>query len=160
MSNKRNEIKLLQKDVQNVGGQTLLNNDRQEPAYERADMQNNKYLVETVLMDDLIDQIPLNANGLKYEKAVIKIDIEGYEPFAFEECKKLFALYDIRMIFMELVVINDKKQLLEKYFNKMLEFLYSYKLQPHSVENAPLPKKTRFDDNVEWPRDVIWKKID
>ncbi len=63
------------------------------------------------------------------------------------------------MIFMELVVLKDKQQLLEDYFNQMLAFLYSSKLEPFSVDNNPLRRKTKFDDNVEWPRDVIWKKI-
>ena len=52
-------------------------------------------------MDDLIDYVPLNKYGKRHERAIIKIDIESFEPYAFSNCKKLFALYDIQMIFME-----------------------------------------------------------
>lgn len=159
LSHKRNDILLLEKDKQNVGGQTLLNeNNINKIKYSRSEMATNKYLVETIFMDDLIDYIPLNKYGKRYEKAVIKIDIEGFEPFAFDKCKKLFETYNVQMIFMELVVLKDKQQLLEDYFNRMLAFLYSSKLEPFSVDNNPLARKTKFDDNVEWPRDVIWRK--
>ena len=60
LSNKRNEIKLLQKDPNNVGGQSLLNKYNINKTYSRSEMASNKYLVETILMDDLIDYIRLN----------------------------------------------------------------------------------------------------
>ena len=36
-----------------------------------------------------------------FKKAVLKIDIEGFEPFAFAHASLLFNTLDIRIIFME-----------------------------------------------------------
>ena len=68
-------------------------------------MKNNqtkkdKYMVQTILLDDIINYFPKIANK-SYKKAIMKIDIEGYEPFAFKSSKNLFSLIDIEIIFME-----------------------------------------------------------
>ena len=40
-------------------------------------MENDVYLVETVLLNDLTKFLPLNNLGLKYDSAILKLDIEG-----------------------------------------------------------------------------------
>ncbi len=75
LSNKRNEIKRLQPNSDNIGGQSLLQSKNKN--YKKSDMANDKYLVETILLDDLVEQLPLNSDGKKYKQAILKIDIEG-----------------------------------------------------------------------------------
>lgn len=75
LSNKRNEIKRLQPNSNNIGGQTLLN--FKNVIYQRKDMETDKYLVETVLLNDIVKFLPLNDAGLKYDSAILKLDIEG-----------------------------------------------------------------------------------
>ena len=158
LSNKRNEIKLLKIEIENIGAQSLMNIYSINKTYSRSDMASNKYLVETILMDDLIDYVPLNKYGKRHEKAIIKIDIESFEPYAFSNCKKLFALYDIQRIVMEWgnLIMHKELGLLT---NQMLDFFYSYNLEPYSINDKKLPKKIRYDDDIKWPFDIIWKRI-
>jgi len=159
ISNKRNEIMLLTKlEEANIGGQTLMNKNNKEQKFSRNDLQNNKYLVETILLDDLVDYIPLNKYGQRHRRAIIKIDIESFEPHAFSNCKKLFALYDVRMIFMEWVKLIQHRES-ESMINNMLDFFYSYNLEPFTVNDEKLPKKIRFNDTIVWPWDIIWKRM-
>ena len=68
ISNKRNEIKRLSAVANNIGGQTLLK-DKNVTFTRNID---DKHLVETILLDDLIRYLPkIN------EIAIVKIDIEG-----------------------------------------------------------------------------------
>ena len=39
----------------------------------------NKFLVETILMDDLLNYLPKRRDNKSYEQAILKIDIEGFE---------------------------------------------------------------------------------
>ena len=52
-------------------------------------------------MDDLVDYLPKKVNNESYAKAILKIDIEGFDPLAFEYARHLFESIDIEVIFME-----------------------------------------------------------
>jgi len=71
ISNQRNQILSLSQNPQNVGHQSLMNEENKVKTFSKSDMLNNKYLVETILMDDLIDYIPLNKYGKRHEKTII-----------------------------------------------------------------------------------------
>ena len=73
ISNKRNEIKRLSPASNNIGGQSLLENKDKKFVLD----QNDKYLVETILFDDLVGYLPKNEQNLNYQDAILKIDIEG-----------------------------------------------------------------------------------
>ena len=83
---------------------------------------------------------------------MIKIDIEGHEPFALSHSSKLFSSLDIRVIFMEWGQFVLKK-IDESIVNKTLDFL--------------MPNYNPMADNVilnrdewkKWPWDIIWLKI-
>ena len=49
---------------------SLLDNKNQ--TYQKN--ENDKYLVETILFDDIVDHFPKNR---QYKQAILKIDIEG-----------------------------------------------------------------------------------
>ena len=89
LSNKRNEIKRLQPNSNNLGGQGLNPNEK---VYTKQELEvDDGYLVETILWDDMLPFIPKNDKGEKYEHVIIKIDIEGFEPFAFLNSTKFFS---------------------------------------------------------------------
>ena len=100
ISNKRNEVKLLNKQSENIGGKSLLVYNYKKNLQKNSTGES-KYLVETILLDDIVDFLPLNANNQTHKKAILKIDIEGFEPYAFQYSKRLFDTIDIEIIFME-----------------------------------------------------------
>ena len=113
---------------------------------------NNKYLVETILFDDIIPHLPKKSDGKNYEKAILKIDIEGFEPYAFTNAKKLFDLIEIPIVYMEwgnLPQQADAHQLIKN----MIDFMESYKLMPYG--NGQRLQKNSW---MNWPWDIIFKK--
>ena len=75
ISNKRNQVKRLTPDTNNIGGQSLLNDKKQD--FNREDMPKDKYLVETILFDDLVEHLPRKKDNKRFTQAILKIDIEG-----------------------------------------------------------------------------------
>jgi FkbM family methyltransferase len=104
ISNRRGEIKLLKKRLTNIGGQSLIENKNRN--FTKDDMLNqndinSKYFVETILFDDIVYNLPLNKDGREYTTAIMKIDIESFEPYAFQYASKLFDTLKILVIYME-----------------------------------------------------------
>jgi FkbM family methyltransferase len=158
ISNKRNEIKLLEKVDQNIGGQSLIHNRLNN--YHSSDMIKNKYLVETILFDDIIDYIPMRIvkhNKTRYEKAILKIDIEGFEPYAFQYSKRLFKLYDVRMIFMEWGNFIQHEHL-KDFIREMLNFFYSHNMKAFGNDEYGSRKNLDPNEYMKWPWDVYWEK--
>jgi FkbM family methyltransferase len=153
ISNKRNEIKLLAKNDVNIGGQSLIPNNHIH--YNRDELGNSasKYFVETILLDDIVEFLPISKKHTK-NKAILKIDIEGYEPYAFQHARRLFDEYNIQVIFMEWGKIsNDKDNCLNFLLNLMVKFLCDRNYLPYH-------KNSLLDVNElnNWPWDVLWKK--
>ena len=149
ISNKRNEIKLHTTNQINIGGQSLLEN--KDKIYQMDN--NNKYLVETILFDDIVPYLPYRNDSTKekFKKAILKIDIEGFEPFAFEHASLLFDTLDIRIIFMEWGNLPKQTNEHDK-IRAMMEFLYSRNFVPYD-NFRKLDKKSW----MTWPWDIIWK---
>ncbi|CAF1095912.1 unnamed protein product [Brachionus calyciflorus] len=150
LSNKRGEVKKLFPYKGDLGGQTLLKNKAE--VYTRKDMQFDKYLVETILFDDLVEYIPKQPNGNPYKKAIIKIDIEGFEPFAFDSAHKMFELLEFQVIFMEWVHLPRHADLAD-LVEKMIDLFTKHKLVAYDPEKD---FKLNRDDWRKWPGDVIW----
>jgi len=144
ISNKRNEIKLLEKSSDNIGGQSLIQN--KEKNFEKDD--NNKYLVETILFDDIVPYLPA-ARG---QDALLKIDIEGFEIFAFENANRLFDHLNIRVVFMEWFNlarnIGELKRVLE-----LIEFFYRRDYKPYGEDRL-----LNRNEWKNWTYDIVWKK--
>ena len=115
--------------------------------------ENNIYLVETIWFDDILDYLPKNKKNKNYEKAILKIDIEGFEPYAFIHAKRLFDSIDIPIIFMEWGYFP---KLVDAYkeIENMIEFLFSYKLEPYAWDGRKLEKQNWRN----WTWDIYWLK--
>lgn len=148
LSNKRNEIKML-KPHENIGAQSLLPFNNLH--FKRN--KTNKYLVETILFDDIIPYLPVkNKLNEKFSKAVLKIDIEGFEPFAFEHAHNLFDTLDIQIVFMEWYNI---RKLEANLVGPLIEFLAKRKYQVYS-ENGQKLSLSNWKDG--WTFNVEWRK--
>jgi hypothetical protein len=113
--------------------------------------ENDKYLVETILFDDIVNYFPKNK---QYKQAVLKIDIEGFEPYAFAQAKILFDSIDIVVIFMEWLNLPNQVES-HKEIRDMIDFLSSYKLKPYAI-NGRLLEINQWV--TSWPGDIIWRK--
>ncbi len=148
ISNVRNEVKMLQPNSNNIGGQSLY--DNKDKIFTKD--EKNKYLVETILFDDIVDYIPKTNDNNKFDKAILKIDIEGFEPFAFQSAKKLFDYLEIPIIFMEW---GNLPKLTQEHsrISQLIDFLLERKLKPFG--NGALLFKSNWHN---WPWDIVWKK--
>ncbi len=148
VSGKANEIKRLYENNINIGGQGIIKINRKFYDFE---MKKDKYLVKTIVFNDLLDYLPITDDGQKFQKAIMKIDIEGYEPYAFEKADKLFDTIDVQVIFMEwgnLPPLNDR----HKEIVNMIDFLLKKNLLPRDENDKILEK----EDWKDWPWDIIW----
>ena len=144
--NKRNETKLMNKNDQNLAAQGLAMN--KERHYDKD--ANNKYLVETILLDDIIAYLPKQNDGSEFKTAIMKIDIEGFEAFALQKASKLFDRLDIKIIFMEWdhLLANSERDI-----NEMISFLTVRGYKP-CLHGAAL----ELDDFLNWPSDISWMR--
>lgn len=153
--NKRNQIKLLSENEINVGGQSLLENMNR--VYDRSELTTeNKYLVETILLDDIIDHLPRSTTArrrLLFDKAIIKMDIEGLEPYVIPTGENLFEVLSVQIVFMEWGKMpNADRDLVQQ----MMEFFLKRDFLPHSIENMVLD----LNKWASWPFDMYWIKKD
>ncbi len=152
LSNRRNELRHLSKVDINPGGQGLT--DRFENDTNL--LSQNKYLVQTILFDDLVDFLPKDSNGNTFKRAILKIDIEGFEPIAFQSANFLFKSLKIDLVFMEW---GNKGQLAAQsdrdLVQKMISFLYDkHKMAPFDARNGGPLEIKKFE---QWPWDIIWR---
>lgn len=148
ISNKANEFKMLYRNQKNIGGQGIIKNQKID--LDEAKARNDKYLVKTIIFDDLVDHIPNNLAG---NKAIMKLDIEGYEPFAFEGAERLFKTLDFQVIYMEWGNLPPQHDIEGKILN-MINFLYKHNLEPYGDNQKVLDR----NDWKKWPWDIIWRK--
>lgn len=154
--NKRNEIKLLSENQINVGGQSLVENMNR--VFERSEMAQNKYLVETILLDDIIDYLPRSIGApsqrrLLVEKTIIKIDIEGLEPYVIPTATSLFEILSVQIVFMEWGKMPHADR---GKVEEMIRFLTKRNFVPRSIDNIELS----LERWASWPFDMHWIKKD
>jgi FkbM family methyltransferase len=164
ISNKRNQVKLLQRVDGNIGGQSLLDNNHlvyNSRNKSHGQLNKNEYMVETILFDDLIAYLPkknsIETSGV-YGKAIMKIDIEGFEPYAFQHAKNLFKILDFQIIFMEWGVLNRYRSELHSLIIQMMNFLYANDLKPYVYNEAGVKELLNREQWETWPWDIFWEK--
>ena len=94
--------------------------------------------VDTIYLDDLVP----TARMLNIKRAVMKIDIEGHEPFALQQSEMLFQEVDIHFIQMEWNVLNSiYGSSMEEVVEKLIGTLRSRGYKPVAL---PSGKKTVY----------------
>ena len=149
LSDKPNEIKRLRRIKGSIGAQGLFH--FKNITFSKENMKNDKFLVETVTFDDVLEKIW----DKKFQKVIMKIDIEGFEPFAFKRASKFFEIYQIQIIFMEWAYIVQKKKNYQQLIEDMITLFSKNNLQPFDFD-----KKLDLKNWQSWPGDVFWKRID
>lgn len=167
ISNYSNRTKKLTRENDNIGGQSLFI-FKNENLFSSKD---RKYLVKTITFDDLIDFLPLRSNGRVYQKAVLKIDIEGFEIYAFEKAEIFFDSIDVRAVFMEWGQMPKLINHFQKV-DKMVTFFTKRNYVPYKI-NKPLTQLKIINFFVDffrpenelpieywenWSWDVVWIK--
>lgn len=110
--------------------------------------------VKTILLDDLIEVLP-------FERAVMKVDIQGYEHKAFQHAAVLFSRVTVTYVFMEWLVMKEHytgtEDLPSERFlvEEMLSFFLGHNYRPYCLSSDgghPL------DPNLWhlWPDDIVW----
>ena len=151
VSEKAREINKLYENKINIGGQGIIINSNHSELDEN-DLKRDKYLVETIIFNDLVAYLPKTDKGTSFQKAIMKIDIEGYEPFAFEHADELFDAIDVQVIFMEwgnLPPSIDR----HKSVVRMIDFLFGRNLLPMDDIKKEVLKR---EDWLSWPFDIVW----
>ena len=194
LSNERKQLKVSLMDY-NIGGSYVEQPELIDPE-QKYSPTSSSIIVNSILMDDLVDLVNykfakaellsnLTAEGaLKaaaaqnkttttMRKFVIKLDIEGYEPFVFDKADRLFAEFQIVAIFMETGKMIEKLKKLElaqfnspDYLNgrnylariqRMLKRFKDLNYEPYEVNGF---NKLEFEKWREWPWDVYYRQCD
>ena len=152
ITDKPNELRMLSRNpdhLDNIASFKIKLNDndisRNKTSFSKYEQ---KFLAETIIFDDLIDYIPS-----KYKCSVIKIDIEGLEPYAFRYSSKFFKKYDVKFIAMEWGMFTNYVNVNDALVENMINMFTKYKLKPYSLDESNLDIKLW----KKWPFDVIWK---
>ena len=97
----------------------------------------------------------------KFKRAVMKIDIEGFEHRAFGEVDDLFDNIDIPFVQMEWAHVKMKGNRNQvdseevDLFHHMMSFLVQRHYRPQCSLHGQILNLTEFK---KWPRDIIWAK--
>ena len=99
--------------------------------------------VDTITLDDLREVTT-------FEKAIVKIDVEGDEAKALLHASKLFQNVFVPFVLMEW---SFMKKLMDGEADELVDLMYILGYQAHTVYRVPL-KNENFHS---WPSDVVWK---
>lgn len=172
VSNERKPLKVSIVD-NNIGGSYVLQPeiiDKQQ----KYSLTSSSVIVNSILLDDLVDVFKLKvlkSNKSMSRKFVVKLDIEGYEPFVFEQSKNFFESLEIVAIFMEWGKMMEKlenlgqnesdSELKSSYLNKiksMIRKLQGLNYEPYEVNGFNKLEYNKWEK--EWPWDVFFRNCD
>ena len=151
LANNSGEIKRLEPMPGHLAMQNLVKYEDEVYTRENRSLADQKYLVETITMDDLVDYVPRNAH------AVMKIDIEGFEARAFQRASRLFDAVDFCCVFMEWAHQTEQRSI-HRLILDMMEFLYSRGFKAYEHRKLSTANELKRDDWKSWPIDIVWKK--
>ncbi|CAF3648571.1 unnamed protein product [Rotaria sordida] len=110
--------------------------------------------VDTITLDDLVSIFPIF-----FKRAILKIDIEGFEALAFQNASLLFNQTEIPAIYMEfgkLIEIKYHRGMIKK-IEDMLNFLKKRNYESYEVNDI---NHLLYDNWESWPWDVVFRRCD
>lgn len=151
ISDTRGEYKRLTQVSNNVGGQSIFeNNENYAFKMNRSELKNDKYIIETIVLNDIVHVLPKD-----FKNVIIKIDIQNYEIKAFKKADLLFKRLNIFAIFMEWNEKADINKFKVTEIEGFLDFLYSKHFSAHNPTNLNELERQEWKN---WPYDIIWIK--
>lgn len=170
VSNERKQVTITILDS-NMGGSYVRDdmvNASEDANYEPTSFQS--VIVNSILMDDVLDVIKAKMNSNASKKFVLKVDIEAYEPFAFLNSSALFSELKVVGIFLELGKSIEKLKGLEKLKNKdygelylnnlksMLKMFKNMNFEPYEMNGFNKLDYAKWKN--DWPWDVYFRQCD
>lgn len=167
VSNKRQEVRVSILDF-NIGGAYVKEPELLEHPEERKnDAQiSSSVIVNSMTADDLYDVYTdkiLNKSTSELpigRKFVLKVDIEGYEPYAFEQARDLFSKLEILAVFLEfgktlenLKLINYSSESL--YFKKVKNMLRLFESLEYVAYEPNGINKLDYKEWKTWSWDIF-----
>ncbi len=149
ISNERNKVVELKTDSINIA------NRYSKKIPKNIKQKNVKYMVETILFDDLLNHIPFKdkENKISYKEAIIKVDIQGFEIFAFEHSEMFFKSYKVIAIYMDWSKTSHYPVDYHPLLDKMISLLLSHGLRPFNIQKNQLD----IYNWKLWPVDIVWR---
>ena len=172
ISNKRDEVQVSIIDF-NIGGAYI-----KEPEIQNLPIDKKQYeqisssvIVNSITVDDLYDVYKekiLNKSTAEKpisNKFILKLDIEGYEPFALEKSRYLFKKLQVVSIFLEFGKTLENLKKLDfdtesNYFRKtknMLQLLKDLKYEPYEPNGI---NKLDYAEWKKWSWDIFFRNCD
>ncbi|CAF3348050.1 unnamed protein product [Rotaria socialis] len=110
--------------------------------------------VDTITLDDLVSIFPIF-----FKRAILKIDIEGFEALAFSNASLLFNRTEIPAIYMEFGKLIEMKYYrgMQQKIEDMLTFLKKRNYEPFEVNDI---NHILYDNWESWPWDVAFRRCD
>lgn len=110
--------------------------------------------VNTVFLDDLVAVT-------NFRRAVMKVDIQGYEHKAFKHAAVLFQHVNITYVFMEWLVMKEfsvskaEHQNDIKLIKELLDFFFQRNYRPYSLisDGGRMLNRNHWP---RWPDDIVW----
>jgi FkbM family methyltransferase len=152
ISDRPGEVKELRINHDNIGGQGIKDseeeNKKQNENSSAIVLVDKKYLLVTITLDDLVSVLPDNFN-----KAIMKIDIEGYELKAFRHAANLLKRVEVSVILFEWLGKSDTAKFPEQEIEEFFNFMQSLGYVSRSLSNLDeLSEK----NHGSWPTDVVF----
>lgn len=215
VSNKRNELTISVQDF-NIGGSYVKETEQvsaQRMRERKNSFASSSVLVNSILLDDLVDVYDFKINNINNNtnknnsksknnendsknsggsrdnnnQFVLKIDIEGYEPYAFERASRMFDKLTIVAIFMEfgktLEMLNEEEEEEKKekenrhqqqqkekdgknesgnssYLSRVQSMLAMLRRRNYEPYEANGINKLAYSKWKEWPWDIYLRQCD
>ncbi|RNA23769.1 hypothetical protein BpHYR1_025339 [Brachionus plicatilis] len=170
VSNQRKQVTITILDT-NMGGSYVrdhLVNVTEDINYEPTSFQS--IIVNSIVLDDVLDVIKAKLGGSVSDKFVLKVDIEAYEPYAFQNSSALFKELRVVGVFLEFGKSIEKMKSLQasKYKAQSEVFVNNMKLmvkmfkdmnyEPYEMNGINKLDFSRWKS--DWPWDVYFRRCD
>lgn len=184
IANERKAVSLVMLEG-NYGGSYVIERDESASGASRGGfvMAQSTVIVNSIFMDDLCDVIEAKKVDARSKRFIVKMDIEGYEPYAFEKAHKLFQKYEIVAVFLEFGKMVEKLNKLDavsrddakpeatangtqreavrfEYHTRFVSMLNMFKKMNYEPYEVNGYNKLEFDKWRHWPWDVYLRKCD
>lgn len=172
IANERKPVSLVMLE-ENYGGSYVIQRDENGGFM----MAQATVIVNSILLDDLCDVIEAKKVVERSKRLIVKMDIEGYEPYAFEKAQMLFEEYAVVAVFLEFGKMVEKLNKIDEvrlkedngtvreaarfeYLNKVLNMLNMFKTMNYEPYEVNGYNKLEFDKWRHWPWDIYLRRCD
>ena len=150
----------------NIGGTLVFEPDLADPE-QKSSLTSSFVSVNSILLDDLVDVVEarFKTNRRSSKRTfILKLDIEGSEPYVFEKASRFFNTYEVPAVYIEFGKLVQKFKLnpnsaYARMVRKMLNFFKDRNYQPYKNDGK---FKLNYDkwSSDEWPWDIYFKQCD